>query len=222
LLGRAARQLRRTRRQAGRDGFGYPQGQRQPFPVRSGGPAGQHAQFPLAQSGEERFITAGRIIQPLLRRTDQELPLVLLATAKYTWKYGYDAAGNPASVTDPLGHQRKTGYDAVGNVASVTDARDKQTVYEYDELNRPKTVTAPDTGATAFTYNKAGFLETSTDANTHTSIYGYNDEGQLASVKNPLGTTRRSSHRSANVTVPLRSLAEPANRRGGSPGVCKS
>jgi RHS repeat-associated protein len=109
--------------------------------------------------------------------------------AKYTWKYGYDAAGNPASVTDPLGHQRKTGYDAVGNIASVTDARDKQTVYEYDELNRPKKVTAPDTGATAFTYNKAGFLETSTDANTHTSTYGYNDEGQLTSVKNPLGKT---------------------------------
>ncbi|MEU1107273.1 DUF6531 domain-containing protein [Streptomyces tibetensis] len=109
--------------------------------------------------------------------------------AKYTWKYGYDAAGNPASVTDPLGHQRKTGYDAVGNVASVTDGRDKQTVYEYDELNRPKKVTAPDTGATAFTYNKAGFLETSTDANTHTSTYGYNDEGQLTSVKNPLGKT---------------------------------
>ncbi|MFF6953043.1 DUF6531 domain-containing protein [Streptomyces iakyrus] len=109
--------------------------------------------------------------------------------AKYTWKYGYDAAGNPASVTDPLGHQSKTGYDAVGNIASVTDARNKQTVYEYDELNRPKKVTAPDTGATAFTYNKAGFLETSTDANTHTSTYGYNDEGQLTSVKNPLGKT---------------------------------
>ncbi|MFD5454691.1 DUF6531 domain-containing protein [Streptomyces olivaceus] len=109
--------------------------------------------------------------------------------AKYTWSFGYDPAGRPASITDPLGHQRTTGYDPVGNVATVTDARDKQTVYEYDELNRPTKATAPDKGATTFTYDTAGFLATSTDANTHTSTYGYNAEGQLTSVKNPLGKT---------------------------------
>lgn len=109
--------------------------------------------------------------------------------AKYTWSYGYDAAGNPATLTDPLGHQQSTGYDPVGNVSTVTDARNKQTVYEYDELNRPKTVTAPDSGSTSFTYDTAGFVETSTDANTHTTTYGHNAEGQLTSVKNPLGKT---------------------------------
>ncbi|MFD9192349.1 DUF6531 domain-containing protein [Streptomyces phaeochromogenes] len=109
--------------------------------------------------------------------------------AKYTWAYGYNEAGLPASVTDPLGHQYKRGYDAVGNVASVTDARGKQTLYEYDELNRPKKVTAADTGTSTFAYNTAGLLETSTDANTHTTTYGYNPEGQLTSVKNPLNRT---------------------------------
>lgn len=109
--------------------------------------------------------------------------------AKYTWTYGYDQAGNPTSVSNPLGHKHSTGYDVVGNITTVTDARNKQTVYEYDELNRPKKVTAPDAGTTTFTYNTAGFLETSTDANTHTSTYGYNAEGQLTSVKNPLGKT---------------------------------
>ncbi|MFD5311275.1 DUF6531 domain-containing protein [Streptomyces ardesiacus] len=109
--------------------------------------------------------------------------------AKFTWSFGYDPAGHPTSVTDPLGHQRTTGYDAVGNVTTVTDARGKKTGYEYDALNRPTKVTAPDTGATTFTYNTAGFLATSTDANTHTSTYGYNADGQLTSVKNPLGKT---------------------------------
>ncbi|MYS55858.1 hypothetical protein GTW46_38395, partial [Streptomyces sp. SID6013] len=109
--------------------------------------------------------------------------------AKFTWSFGYDPAGHPTSVTDPLGHQRTTGYDAVGNVTTVTDARGKKTGYEYDALNRPTKVTAPDTGATTFTYNTAGFLASSTDANTHTSTYGYNAEGQLTSVKNPLGKT---------------------------------
>ncbi|WP_240804680.1 DUF6531 domain-containing protein [Streptomyces sp. LRa12] len=108
---------------------------------------------------------------------------------KYTWSFGYDPAGHPASVTDPLGHQRTTGYDAVGNITTVTDARGKKTSYEYDALNRPTKVTAPDAGATTFTYNTAGLLETSTDANSHTSTYGYNAESQLTSVKNPLGKT---------------------------------
>ncbi|MET9081131.1 RHS repeat-associated core domain-containing protein [Streptomyces sp. NPDC004237] len=109
--------------------------------------------------------------------------------AAYTWKYGYDEAGNPTSVTDPLGHTHTTGYDEVGNIASVTDALNKSTVYEYDELNRLTKVTAPDTGPTSFTYNAAGFLDTSTDGNTHTTVYGYNAEGQLTSVKNPLSKT---------------------------------
>ncbi|MFC7891716.1 DUF6531 domain-containing protein [Streptomyces sp. NPDC057381] len=109
--------------------------------------------------------------------------------AKYTWSFGYDPAGQPTSVTDPLGHKRTTVYDPVGNITTVTDARGKQTGYEYDVLNRPTKVTAPDTGATTFTYNTAGFLDTSTDANTHTHTYGYNAEGQLTSVTNPLGRT---------------------------------
>ncbi|WP_344522241.1 DUF6531 domain-containing protein [Streptomyces rectiviolaceus] len=108
---------------------------------------------------------------------------------KYTWTFGYDAAGHPTSVTDPLKNENKTGYDAVGNIETVTDAREKRTVYEYDELNRPKKVTAPDTGTTDLTYNLAGFLETSTDANIHTMTYGYDAEGRLKSVKNPLTRT---------------------------------
>ncbi|MBZ6205818.1 RHS repeat protein [Streptomyces olivaceus] len=151
--------------------------------------------------------------------------------AKYTWSFGYDPAGRPASVTDPLGHQRTTGYDPVGNVATVTDARNKQTVYEYDELNRPKKVTAPDKGATTLTYDTAGFLQTSTDANTHTSTYGYNAEGQLTSVKNPLGKTvsyeydldgNRTKHTNARAqtittTIDARNLPTKVSYSDGTP-----
>ncbi|RZD71845.1 hypothetical protein C0Q57_05980 [Streptomyces albidoflavus] len=151
--------------------------------------------------------------------------------AKYTWSFGYDPAGHPNSVTDPLGHQHTTGYDSVGNVATVTDARSKPTIYEYDQLNRPKKVTAPDQGATTFTYDTAGFLDTSTDANAHTSTYGYNAEGQLTSVENPLGQTvsyeydldgNRISHTNARAqtittTVDARNLPTKVSFSDGTP-----
>ncbi|MGW5852467.1 FG-GAP-like repeat-containing protein [Streptomyces sp. NPDC055254] len=109
--------------------------------------------------------------------------------AKYTWQFGFDAAGHPVSVKNPLGHQRTAGFDALGNVAWAKDGRGKQTLFEYDELGRNTKVTNPDGGITLNGYNAAGHLETSTNAKQQATTYGYDAEGRVTSVKNPLGKT---------------------------------
>jgi RHS repeat-associated protein len=109
--------------------------------------------------------------------------------ADFTTSYGYDPAGNPTTVTDPLGHTTTTGYDAAGRQASVTDPEGHTTVTAYDDAGRVDSVTDPLHHATTYTYDKADHLLTRTDANSHTTTYGYDDAGHLTSVKDPLSRT---------------------------------
>ncbi|MFI6341114.1 DUF6531 domain-containing protein [Streptomyces sp. NPDC050535] len=112
--------------------------------------------------------------------------------AKYTWTTGYDAAGNPNSLTDPLGDVAKRTYDARGNVTSVTDPAQRTVAYAYDALSRLTSVTAPDDGKTSYAYDTSGNLTRRTDPNEHVTDYGYDAGHQLTSVTDPLN--RKTSY----------------------------
>lgn len=106
--------------------------------------------------------------------------------AQYTWRTGYDPAGNVLSETDPLGNKQSSVYDGVGNVAERTDPLGKKTAFEYDALNRLSKVTAPDGGTTLVEYDVLGRVSKRTDANQRVTLYGYDKAGRLTKVTDPL------------------------------------
>ncbi|MFJ2137072.1 DUF6531 domain-containing protein [Streptomyces sp. NPDC087228] len=106
--------------------------------------------------------------------------------AQYTTTYGYDPAGNPTKVTDPLGGVTTTAYDAVGKVVERKDADGRTTSYGYDDLDQLAKVTAPGGAVTAYGHDKLGNLTERTDANGHVTAYGYDAVHRLTSLTDPL------------------------------------
>ncbi|WP_194917795.1 RHS repeat protein [Catenulispora rubra] len=79
--------------------------------------------------------------------------------AAYTTGYGYDAAGNPTTVTAPLGGVQSTVFDGDSRQTSTTDPMGAVTSFGYDAGSRLTGVTAPDGGATTtYGYDPAGCL----------------------------------------------------------------
>jgi len=107
--------------------------------------------------------------------------------ATYTTTYGYDAAGNRISVTDPLGDKTTAVFDGDNRQTSSADALGDTTGYAYDADSRLTGVTAPDGGVTAYAYDTVGNLTTRTDANSHVTTYAYDAVHRLTSVTDPLG-----------------------------------
>ncbi|MFC8661250.1 RHS repeat-associated core domain-containing protein [Streptomyces sp. NPDC057199] len=106
--------------------------------------------------------------------------------AQYTWHTSYDAAGNVASVTDPLGNTTARSYDEANNLTRSTDARKNATDYGYNEVNRLTSVQAPDSGKTVLTYDEVGNLKTRTDAKQHITAYEYDKASRLTKSTDPL------------------------------------
>ncbi|MFD7482515.1 RHS repeat-associated core domain-containing protein [Streptomyces mirabilis] len=106
--------------------------------------------------------------------------------AQYTWHTSYDAAGNVAGVTDPLGNSTTRSYDTANNLVRSIDARKNATDYGYDELNQLTNVQAPDIGSTVLTYDGLGNLKTRTDAKQHVTAYEYDKASRLTKVTDPL------------------------------------
>lgn len=112
--------------------------------------------------------------------------------------YGYDAAGNKASVTDPLGHTTTWTYDGqnrpLTQLAPVPDGGGPLpaplTLFGYDLAGRRHTVTDPAGNVTRYDYDEAGRLDTVTDPLLHTTDYDYDAAGQLVSVVDRNGRQR--------------------------------
>ncbi len=113
---------------------------------------------------------------------------------QYATSYGYDPAGNPTTVEDPLGGKGSTTFDAVGNVTGRSDADGRRTSYGYDDLDRLTTVTAPGGAVTAYAYDTVGNLTSRTDANDHVTVYGYDDARRLTTVTDPLERMTRYAY----------------------------
>jgi RHS repeat-associated protein len=129
--------------------------------------------------------------------------------AQFTVRYGYDAAGNRLSVTDPLTHGTTYTYDYDGNLSTITDATSKTTQYTYNAANELTQITRADSSVISSSYDENGNLATQTDAAQHATSYSYDAFDHRTSVTDPLArTTQYASDPVGN----LRSVTDPLSR----------
>jgi RHS repeat-associated protein len=80
------------------------------------------------------------------------------------------------------------GYDAAANRTSMTDPQNAGTTYVYDTLNRLSSLTSPQ-GAFGFSYDALSRRSQLTRPNNVTTTYGYDPLSRLLSVLHKLGGT---------------------------------
>jgi YD repeat-containing protein len=106
----------------------------------------------------------------------------------------YDAYGDLASVTDPLGNVSKYTYDALGDRITLTNPAGVTTAYTYDAAgnllttslegytgNPSNPITAENLVQDSRSYDPAGNLASDTSVKGTTTHYTYYGNGQLAS-----------------------------------------
>jgi RHS repeat-associated protein len=134
--------------------------------------------------------------------------------ASYTTSYTYNAYGQPATVTNPLGQVSRTRYDADGNVVATTDATGDETDYTWTLAGQLASVTRGAGTASAqtltYTYWPDGQVKTwstrpgavwsldwdalgratrLTDPNGNATSYGYDPDGRPTSTTVAAGTS---------------------------------
>ncbi|MFD8693243.1 DUF6531 domain-containing protein [Kitasatospora purpeofusca] len=128
--------------------------------------------------------------------------------AAYTSTTGWDDAGNPVTVTDPLGNTTTTAYDAAGLPVAVTDPLGHRTTTSYDAAGRPVRVTAPDGSARTVRYDGAG-RQTGTaeldpaGATLRTTATEYDRAGNPTATTDPLGVRTTRTYDAAGRLVGL-------------------
>jgi len=129
------------------------------------------------------------------------------------WQYGYDAAGNLNSITDPRSFVSTATYNPLRQLTSVRNPEGGGTDYEYDarnrlwklkalkeggsfavstitysETNRPLTLTDPGNDQTVFTYDGRDLLYEATDPDGLKSRRVYYPDRKVEKVLKGVGT----------------------------------
>ncbi len=112
------------------------------------------------------------VYDPLGRLTDL---YDVLGHSAFVW----DALGRPTAITDAFGQTVGYGYDGAGNRASLTYPGGRELTYQYDAASRLQGVLEGTTPLADYTFNDSNRLETATFANGITSFYDYDLSGQL-------------------------------------------
>ena len=102
----------------------------------------------------------------------------------------YNAAGLPATSTDPMGRVTSYAYTAQGLASSMTNPLSHATQYAYDAAGRPASQIEPNGLASSYTYDARGRLlaiSTGSSASLETTAYSYHPTGQLATTVLPSG-----------------------------------
>ncbi|QFZ19014.1 RHS repeat-associated core domain-containing protein [Saccharothrix syringae] len=111
--------------------------------------------------------------------------------ADRTWTVGYDAAGNPVSLTAPGGVGRKRVYDAANRASSETgtgaESATVDRTYGYDLADHVTRVSAPG-GTDTYDYDDRGNL-LATSGPSGTSQFRYDGDGNPSSRQDAAGTT---------------------------------
>ncbi len=113
---------------------------------------------------------------------------VISNAAGATVRYAYDLDGNPVAVTDPLGETARVAYDSIGLATGVTDRLGRRAAFEYDAAGRLVRVTGPEGREVSYEYDAAGRLE-SRQVGTRNWNYAYDTNGLLEGAATPLGRT---------------------------------
>lgn len=134
-----------------------------------------------------------------------------------TWTFGYDAALNRTSSTDPNGHTASATFDANGNMLTATDALSRTSHWTYTSRNDVATATDPLGVTSSLRYDAHGLLSSSsrplvgsgqiaTTTYTHTSAA---HPGDLTSAVDPTGVTSSFTYDAAgNQTSSTDALGE--------------
>ncbi|WP_434739682.1 LamG-like jellyroll fold domain-containing protein [Micromonospora sp. SH-82] len=127
----------------------------------------------------------------------------------------YDAGGEVATVTDPLGRVTRYTYDQLGRLAEEVAPNDGATTYTYDDIGNTLSVTDPTGAVTTATYDYLGRTVTSTDvvrqdSTHHTTHYTYTPQGWPQQVTTPAGVTSRTEY---NVLGEPTAVFDGANNR---------
>jgi RHS repeat-associated protein len=120
-----------------------------------------------------------------------------------TWRYTYNAGGQPLTLTDPNGNVTTLTYDAQGDVISITDPLGHTTKATYDGEGKRLTTADPNGLITTYAYDARGRL-ISTVAGSEIQSYGFDAVGDLISVTWPGGylikNTYDGAHRLIGIT----------------------
>jgi RHS repeat-associated protein len=137
------------------------------------------------------YDEAGRLVETTT--TAGEATLESLA-------YGYDADGDPTTMTDRLGEESTFSYDALDRLVEWNPPGTGSTTYGYDPAGNRTSVGSTtysfnaldelteDSAGTAWSYDGDGRLAT-VDSEAGTTSYSWDPLGQLAGVEGPAGTT---------------------------------
>src|SRR5215467_8235463 len=146
----------------------------------------------------------------------------------HTVSYGYDAAGNLTSITDPAGNQYTFGYDSAHNLTSITTPTttggvSEQTTISYDSSHRVTSLTrfigpkSTDLATTRLSYvssTETQVANANTDqaqpvANVPHTTYTLDSQKRVTKVTDPAGNNRSVSY------TPFNDVATYTNAVGG-------
>lgn len=148
------------------------------------GPEGQSRSYTYSEEGD------------LIQEQDQ---------AGRSISYEYDQMHQLIKTTNPEGAQTSYEYDVMGNMISTVSPMGAKTTYTYDALDRIQSLTDPTGLITELSYDPAGNLKelrerggslrgVSQQAEGRATSLSYDAVGNLLSVTNPLGQTRKYTY----------------------------
>ncbi|MBY0458876.1 MAG: hypothetical protein K2V38_16180, partial [Gemmataceae bacterium] len=138
----------------------------------------------VREIGETGDVTE-RVFDAANRQTSNTI--VLANGTRLTSTYGYDAAGNQTSVTNPEGETTRYTFDARGNPLTTTDPLGRTTTTTYDARGNPTGVTLANGLTQAFTYTGFGETLSATDEAGRVTRFGYSAFGDSEQSVDPFG-----------------------------------
>src|SRR6185369_10734329 len=175
--------------------------------------------------------SAGGLNVPFARDQQGRITQITDPNGK-VYQYGYDAAGNLATVTlpsnttpitytydashfflsstDPRGNpEATTTYHPDGRLASITNAVGNTTRYDYDLAANKTIVTNPDGGVVTRKFDANGLLLSETDPLNHTKTYTYDSNRNKLTETNALQQTANYTY---DTQGNLLSFTDPGNK----------
>ncbi|MEO6291124.1 MAG: DUF6531 domain-containing protein, partial [Burkholderiaceae bacterium] len=103
-----------------------------------------------------------------------------------TTQYGYDAAGNLASLRNALGHTSSYSHDGAGRVTSEVAPNGLTTAYSYDSRGR---LLGMNQGGmlSSYSYTPSGQIASSVQPNGHQVVYSYDAAQRLVGAQDNRG-----------------------------------